>query len=69
MEVSFWNDKYYTVVPVLQDNIIDLELENELLISENKALIDIQKRQVPTSKQDKKKESVNTNSPGVNIFR
>jgi hypothetical protein len=68
LEVSFWKDKYYSVVPVLQANIIDLELENQLLRSENKALIDSQRRQVSGSKQDKKKEAVNINSPGVNIF-
>jgi hypothetical protein len=32
LEVSFWKDKYYSVVPMLQANIIDLELENQLLI-------------------------------------
>jgi len=31
MEVSFWKDKYYSVVPVIKENIIDLELENQLL--------------------------------------
>ena len=56
------------MVLVLQANTIDLELENQLLRSENKALIDIQRRQVPSSKQDKKKEAVNINSPVVNIF-
>jgi hypothetical protein len=26
LEVSFWKDKYYSVVPMLQANTIDLEL-------------------------------------------
>jgi hypothetical protein len=56
------------VVPVLQDNIIDLELENQLLRSENRDLIDSQRRQVSGFKEDKKKDAVNINSPGVNIF-
>jgi hypothetical protein len=68
LEVSFWKDKYYSVVPVLQANIIDLELENQLLRSENRALIDSQRRQVSGFKEDKKKDAVNINSPGVNIF-
>jgi hypothetical protein len=67
LKVSFWKEKYYSVVLVLQANTIDLELENQLLRSENK-LIDSQRRQVPGSKQDKKKEAVNINSRGVNIF-
>jgi hypothetical protein len=36
LEVSFWKNKYYSVVPVLQENIIDLELENRLLRAGNK---------------------------------
>jgi hypothetical protein len=68
LEISFWKDKYYSVVPVLQANIIDLELENQLLRSDNRALIDSQRRQVSGFKEDKKKDAVNINSPGVNIF-
>jgi hypothetical protein len=64
LEVSFWKDKYYSVVPVLQANTIDLELENQLLRSENRALIDSQRRQVSgLFKEDKKKDPVNINSP------
>jgi hypothetical protein len=40
MEVSFWKEKYYT----MDDNIIDFELENQLLKSKNKSLIDSQRR-------------------------
>jgi len=45
-----------------------LELENQLLRSKNKSLIDSQRRQVPGYKQDKNKEAVNNNSLVVNIF-
>jgi signal recognition particle subunit SEC65 len=32
LDVSFWKDKYYLVVLVLQENLIDLELRNQLII-------------------------------------
>jgi hypothetical protein len=60
--------KYFSVVPVLQANIVDLELENQLLRTENKSLVEDQRRQASVSKCDKKEDSVTINSPGVNIF-
>jgi hypothetical protein len=68
MEVSFWKEKYYSVVPVLQVNIIYLELKNQLLREENKSLVEIQRRQASIFTHDKKGESIIIKSLGVNIF-
>lgn len=67
-EASFWKEKYFAVVSVLQRNLIDLELENQVLRSENKDLIQDHKRQTLELRRDKKKGSMTINSPGVNIF-
>jgi hypothetical protein len=56
------------VVLVLQANIIALELENQLLRSKNRSFIDGKIRQVSGFKEEKRKDVVNINSPGVNIF-
>jgi len=53
-EASFWKKKYFEVVPILQNNLIDLELENQLLRFENKALVENNKRQLSSSKYNKK---------------
>jgi hypothetical protein len=67
-EASFWKKKYFAVVPTLQNSLIDLELENQLLRTENKALVEDHKTQVSKLKHNKKEDSVTINSPGVNIF-
>jgi hypothetical protein len=68
MEVSFWKDKYYSMVLVLQEDTIDLELENQLLSAERKLLVDSQRGRLLSYRQDKKREAVTINLPGVNIF-
>jgi hypothetical protein len=68
LEASFWKEKCFSVVPVLLENIVDLELENQLLRTENKSLVEYKRRKDLFSKCDKKENSITINSLGVNIF-
>jgi hypothetical protein len=65
LEVSFWKDKYYSVVPMLQENIIDLELENQLLRAENKSLVESQRRQASVPSMTKKENQLLSTRQGL----
>jgi hypothetical protein len=70
MEALFWKDKYHSTVPILQSNLIDLELENQQLNSRNKNLIAEYEEKIVELKRKlvKTEGSIAINSPGVNIF-
>jgi hypothetical protein len=70
LEASFWKSKYYDIVPILDSNMVDLELENDKIISHNTLMKSYYEKKLAEleCEADKKENVAFINSQGVNIF-